>query len=73
MDLKPLFEQRICPSWKACQGDIEFVGINVAGFVTVRIRGGCANCPTAQRILIECVEAELEREGVDFKGVLLEC
>ncbi len=50
----------IRPALQADGGDIELVGVDEEGVVTVRLRGACAGCPMSQMTLANGVERHLK-------------
>jgi len=66
-------DERIRQLWQAQLGNIEFMGVNPDGLVTVKLRGACAACPTAQRILINSIKTELIAVQTKITDVIVEC
>lgn len=52
--------QDIRPSLQADGGDIEFISVDEAGKVTVRLMGACNGCPMATQTLKQGVERYLK-------------
>jgi len=52
--------QDIRPSLQADGGDIEFIGVDEGGKVTVRLMGACNGCPMATQTLKQGVERYLK-------------
>ena len=48
------------PSLQADGGDIEFISVDEAGKVTVRLKGACSGCPMATQTLKQGVERYLK-------------
>lgn len=48
------------PSLQADGGDIEFISVDEAGIVTVRLKGACSGCPMATQTLKQGVERYLK-------------
>ena len=52
--------QDIRPSLQADGGDIEFISVDEAGKVTVRLMGACNGCPMATQTLKQGLERYLK-------------
>ena len=52
--------QDIRPALQNDGGDVEFVSINDAGTVSVRLKGACAGCPMSQMTLKHGIERYLK-------------
>lgn len=61
---------RIRPSLQADGGDIELVGVDEQGIVTVRLTGACHGCPMAQITLKNGVEKFLKQELPEVTAVI---
>ncbi len=51
---------QIRPNLQADGGDIEYVGVDEEGVVSVRLQGACAGCPMSQLTLSQGVERVLK-------------
>lgn len=58
--LKALEQMR--PFLQADSGDVELIGINEDGIVTVRLTGACKSCPLSVMTLRAGIERALMRE-----------
>ncbi len=50
----------IRPNLQADGGDLEYVGVDENGVVSVRLQGACAGCPMSQLTLSQGVERVLK-------------
>ncbi|MDR1893896.1 MAG: NifU family protein [Spirochaetales bacterium] len=60
----------IRPSLQADGGDIQFVNVNEAGVVTVKLTGACHGCPMAQQTLKQGVERYLKDKVAGVTSVV---
>jgi len=61
---------KIRPSLQADGGDVELVGVNDNGVVTVRLTGACGGCPMATLTLKQGIERTLRREVPEVTQVV---
>ncbi|MCL2067960.1 MAG: NifU family protein [Treponema sp.] len=54
--------EKVRPSLQADGGDVEFVSVNEAGVVSVKMTGACGNCPNAHMTLKMGIENILRKE-----------
>ncbi len=72
----PLFEEvsklieQIRPSIQADGGDIELVGVNKKGVVSIRFLGACIGCPSLDVTLQGGIEATLKDRIVGITHVI---
>ena len=50
---------RIRPAVQSDGGDLELVGVDTAGVVTIRLHGACVGCPSSQMTLKVGIEKNL--------------
>jgi Fe-S cluster biogenesis protein NfuA len=63
--------EKVRPLLQQDGGDIELVGVDEqAGKVTVRLRGACAGCPSAQMTLKMGVERHLKQRVPEVKELV---
>lgn len=62
--------QKVRPALQADGGDVEFVGIDEGGVVTVRLTGACSGCPMSQMTLKMGVERTLKQAIPEVKEVV---
>lgn len=60
----------IRPALQADGGDIELVSVDADGVVSVRLRGACVGCPSAQITLKMGVERNLKAQIPEVKEVV---
>jgi len=60
---------RIRPAVQADGGDIEFVDIDDAGLVRVRMHGACVGCPSSDMTLRLGIERSLKEYVPEISGV----
>lgn len=73
----PTLEQKVIaiisqlrPYLQADGGDIEFVELTEDKIVKVKLQGACGSCPHAKMTLKQGVEAAVQRELPEIKGVV---
>ena len=57
------------PAIKEAGGDIELVGIDDAGLVTIRFLGACIGCPSSAHTLHQGIERLLRQRVPEVTGV----
>lgn len=62
--------EKIRPVLQRDGGDVEFVDVNEAGVVSVRLTGACGNCPGATMTLKMLIEGTLKKEVNGVKEVV---
>ena len=65
-----IIEEKIRPTLKAHQGDMELVEITTDGIVKIRLIGACATCPGAQQTVSEIIEVAVKEACPHIKGVV---
>jgi Fe-S cluster biogenesis protein NfuA len=58
------------PSLQADGGDVEFVGVDEEGIVSLRLTGACGGCPMAQMTLKMGIENYLKKEIPQVNSVV---
>lgn len=61
---------RIRPAVQADGGDVELVGVNDGGVVTLRLHGACVGCPSSQLTLKVGIEKSLKDHVPEVTRVL---
>lgn len=61
--------EKIRPALQRDGGDLEFVSVDEAGVVKVRLRGACSCCPMSQLTLKAVVEKTIKQEIPEVKSV----
>jgi Fe-S cluster biogenesis protein NfuA len=54
--------ENVRPSLQADGGDVEFVSVDDAGVVSVKLTGACGHCPMSQMTLKMGIESYLKKE-----------
>ena len=62
--------ENVRPSLQADGGDVEFVGIDEDGTVSVRLTGACGGCPMSQMTLKMGIESYLKKEIPEVTSVV---
>lgn len=62
--------EKVRPMLQRDGGDVEFVGVNEKGVVSVRLQGACGNCPGAMMTLKMLIEQTLKNEVPGVKEVI---
>ena len=57
------------PAIKEDGGDIEFVGIDAEGMVSIRFLGACISCPSSSHTLHQGIERLLKERVPEVTGV----
>lgn len=60
---------KIRPSLQADGGDVQFVDVDDAGVVKVKLTGACGGCPMSQMTLKMGIEKILKQNVPEVKGV----
>ncbi|GHU68201.1 NifU family protein [Spirochaetia bacterium] len=58
------------PSLQADGGDVEFVGVDEEGIVSLKLTGACGGCPMAQMTLKMGIESYLKKEIPEISSVV---
>jgi Fe-S cluster biogenesis protein NfuA len=58
------------PSLQADGGDVEFVGVDEEGIVSLKLTGACGGCPMAQMTLKMGIESYLKKEIPEVSSVV---
>jgi Fe-S cluster biogenesis protein NfuA len=58
------------PSLQADGGDVEFVGVDEEGIVSLKLTGACGGCPMAQMTLKMGIENYLKKEVPQVSSVV---
>ena len=58
------------PSLQADGGDVEFVGVDEEGVVSLKLTGACGSCPMAQMTLKMGIENYLKKEIPEVSSVI---
>jgi Fe-S cluster biogenesis protein NfuA len=58
------------PSLQADVGDVEFVGVDEEGIVSLKLTGACGGCPMAQMTLKMGIESYLKKEIPEVSSVV---
>jgi Fe-S cluster biogenesis protein NfuA len=58
------------PSLQADGGDVEFVGVDEEGIVSLKLTGACGGCPMAQMTLKMGIENYLKKEIPEVSSVV---
>ncbi len=62
--------ESVRPSLQADGGDVEFVGIDEEGQVSVKLTGACGSCPMSQMTLKMGIENYLRKEVPEVSSVV---
>ncbi len=62
--------ERIRPALRSDGGDIEFLGIDEAGVVSVRFQGACVGCPSSAMTLVMGIERNLKDQVPEVTSVV---
>ena len=62
--------ENVRPSLQADGGDVEFVSVDEAGVVSVKLTGACGNCPMAEMTLKMGIEKYLKQEIPEVDSVI---
>lgn len=62
--------EKIRPAVQFDGGDIEFVGVNSDGVVSVRLQGACVGCPHSQMTLKMGIERNLKEKVPEVTEVV---
>ena len=62
--------ENVRPSLQADGGDVEFVGVDDDGIVSVKLTGACGTCPMAQMTLKMGIESYLKKEIPEVHSVI---
>ncbi|MDR0910056.1 MAG: NifU family protein [Spirochaetaceae bacterium] len=62
--------EMVRPSLQADGGDVEFVSVDDAGNVSVRLTGACGGCPMAQMTLKMGIENYLKKQVPEVASVV---
>ena len=60
---------KVRPALQADGGDVELVGVDDKGVVTVRLTGACGSCPMATMTLKNGIEKTLKKEVAGITAV----
>ncbi len=60
---------KVRPALQADGGDVELVGVDDKGVVTVRLTGACGSCPMATMTLKNGIEKTLRKEVAGITAV----
>jgi len=60
---------KVRPALQADGGDVELVGVDDKGVVTVRLTGACGGCPMATMTLKNGIEKTLKKEVAGITAV----
>jgi Fe-S cluster biogenesis protein NfuA len=69
--VEQILEEKVRPSLRAHQGDIELMEITSDRIIKVRLTGACATCPGAQQTMEAVVRTELMKGWPGIKDVVL--
>lgn len=61
---------KVRPNLQADGGDVELVGVDEGGIVSVKLTGACRGCPMSQMTLKMGIEKFLKQEVPEVKGVV---
>ncbi len=61
--------EKVRPALQADGGDVELVGVDDKGVVTVRLTGACGGCPMATMTLKNGIEKTLKKEVAGITAV----
>jgi len=61
---------QVRPALQADGGDVELVGVDEQGVVSVRLQGSCAGCPMSQMTLKNGIERHLKERVPAVKEVI---
>ncbi len=62
--------ENVRPSLQADGGDVEFVGVDEEGQVSVKLTGACGSCPMSQMTLKMGIENYLRKEVPEVSSVV---
>jgi Fe-S cluster biogenesis protein NfuA len=62
--------EKIRPILQRDGGDVEFVGVNEDGVVSLRLKGACGSCPGATYTMKMVIEKELMQDIPQIKEVM---
>ena len=62
--------ENVRPSLQADGGDVEFVGVDEEGIVSLKLTGACGGCPMAQMTLKMGIESYLKKELPEIRSVV---
>lgn len=68
--LEEILEQKVRPTLRAHNGDVELLEITPEGIVKVKLTGACSTCPGARQTISEIVEAAIKEACPEIKGVV---
>ncbi len=61
--------EKVRPALQADGGDVELIGVDDKGVVTVRLTGACGGCPMATMTLRNGIEKTLRKEVPEITAV----
>lgn len=68
--LEEILEQKVRPTLRAHNGNVELLEVTPGGIVKVKLTGACSTCPGAQQTISEIVETAIKETCPEIKGVV---